>query len=319
MKKILVFFLCIIIFIPLFLCYDKLAYERAMFKAGLAENSIAEEIGYHLDVRILEVNEDSILVSTIQDYPFYFDVTGCYEYMFYSTDILEIDLKETEVNCELFVGQVVDIVHMTGTTGSNPIHLNNVESINEYDISRGGGFPENIVTYKGRSFDKARLKEETIQWLELSEEEKAKSAYIPKDLQNGRFEMAYEVLAWGVEMHVNEASPTGLNLIFTQEDFVPNVDNDNWEYSMTSAFVLEKLEYKRWQSIKTKYGKDNIPWSSDIQIIDMNNSEGYHIDWKWLYGKLKPGTYRIVKEIKVLKGPDEYQFRRVSQKFIIEE
>lgn len=321
MKKILVFFLCIVIFILLFLCYDRLAYEQAMYAAGLTENNDVEEVGCHLEVRILERKEDSVLVTTTQDYPYYFDTTGYYDYMFYSTDILEIELKNTEVRCELLAGKVVDIVYVpaAGTTGRNPIYLNKVECIEDVDISRGGGYAENIITYKGRRFDKARLSKETIQWLELSEEEKKKSEYIPKDLKNGRFEMDYEVLDWGVEMNINNITATGLNLIFTQKDFIPTIDNDNWEYSMTSEFVLEKLEYKSWHPVKTKYNKDNIPWSSGIQIIDMNNSEGYYIDWEWLYGELKPGTYRIVKELKVLKGTHDYQFRKVSQKFIIEE
>ena len=103
MKKILMFILCILVFIPLFLCYDKLAYERAMFSAGLAENSNIEEVGCCLEVKVVEIRDNSILVSTTQDYPYYFDVIGCYEYLFYSTDILEIDLNNTEVNCELFV------------------------------------------------------------------------------------------------------------------------------------------------------------------------------------------------------------------------
>ena len=165
----------------------------------------------------------------------------------------------------------------------------------------------------------SRLSEETIQWLELSEEEKLKSEYVPKDLNNGRFEMAYEVLDWGVEMYVTDVTPKGLNLIFTQEDFISTIDNDNWEYSMSSNFVLEKLEYKNWYSVKTKYKGEEIPWSSDIQIIEMNNPEGYYINWEWVYGELKPGTYRIVKELKVLKEPFDYQFRKVNQIFTIEE
>ena len=125
MKKILVFFLCIVIFIPLFLCYDRLAYEQAMYVAGLTKNNNVEEVGCHLEVRILERKEDSVLVTTTQDYPYYFDTTGYYDYMFYSTDILEIELKNTEVRCELLAGKVVDIVYVpaAGTTGRNPIRI----------------------------------------------------------------------------------------------------------------------------------------------------------------------------------------------------
>lgn len=321
MKKILVFLLCLFLLIGLFFCYDKLVYEKAMFDAGLTENSEVEEIGCLLEVRIVGLNENSVLVKPTQDYPYYFDVVGCYEYMFYASDILEIDLNTTEVNCELFVDKVVDIVyvHSKGTTGTNPIYLNKVEEITDIGVAVGMESDwTQIISYKGRRFEKSRLSEETLKWLELSEEEKVNSEYQPKDLKNGRFEMEYEVLDWGVEMNVVDVSSTGLNLVFTQEDFISTTENDNWEYSMTSYFKIERLQYKEWYPVKTKYKTDEIPWSSDIQIIDMNNIEGYRINWEWLYGELKPGTYRIVKELKVLRGLHDYTFRKVNQMFTIE-
>jgi hypothetical protein len=213
MKKIFAFLICLLTFSILFLCYNKLAYERAMFTAGLAENSKVEEVGAYLEVRIIEVREDSILVSPTQDYPYYFERVGYYEYMFYATDVLEISLEDIEINCELFVGNVVRIayVYARGTTGTDPIHLNKVESIEDLgdDVHW-----EDIITYKGRRFDKMQLSAETIQWLELSEEEKLNSAYIPTDLKNGRFEMSNEVLEWGVVAEINNITSTGLNISF---------------------------------------------------------------------------------------------------------
>lgn len=321
MKKILVFILCLLLFISVFICYDKIVYEKAMFDAGLTENSEVEEIGCGIEVRIVELYEDTVLVQPIQDYPYYFDAVGCYEYMFYASDILGIDLNTTEVNCELFVDKVVHIVyvHSKGTTGTNPIYLNKVEEITDIGVAVGMESDwTQIISYKGRRFEKSRLSEETLKWLELSEEEKLKSDYIPKDLKNGRFEMEYEVLDWGVEMNVKNVSSTGLSLVFTQEDFIPTTENDNWEYSMTSYFKIEKLEYKKWYPVKTKYKSTEIPWSSEIQIIDMNNNKGYYVDWEWLYGDLESGTYRIVKEVKVLRGLHDYDFREINQIFVID-
>lgn len=68
MKKILVFLLCLLLLIGLFFCYDKLVYEKAMFDAGLTENSEVEEIGCLLEVRIIGLNENSVAVGMESDW-----------------------------------------------------------------------------------------------------------------------------------------------------------------------------------------------------------------------------------------------------------
>ena len=71
-------------------------------------------------------------------------------------------------------------------------------------------------------------------------------------------------------------------------------DTNESKYTYEEWYVLEKEENEKWYNIPTKvkeYGFNSIGYE-----VDENNEVKFVIDWKWLYGELPQGSYRIIKE-----------------------
>lgn len=320
MKKVFVFLVSLIVFFSLFLLCDKICFEKAMYDAGLSENSKSENSETLLDAVILRVNDDGIIVRPTQNWlnTFWREYRyGPFEYELSAFDEIEIKFNETEVVCGLFEGNLITIRfnYDSGMTETDPIHLNNIVSVS--DISYGG--PDDYILYKDREYFKKWLSEDTLKWLELSEEERKNSEYWPEDLESkGFIELENDIQEWGIYGSVTDVTPIGLTMVFKQEDFIPTNKNDNWEYSMASPFEIQKFEYKSWNSVKAKYKSFEVPWSSDIEYIKSNDITSHIVDWEWLYGKLPKGKYRIVKEVKVLKDTHDYDIKKIYLHFEIE-
>ena len=76
-------------------------------------------------------------------------------------------------------------------------------------------------------------------------------------------------------------------------------DTNESKYTYEEWYVLEKEENGKWYNIPTKvkeYGFNSIGYE-----VDENNEVKFVIDWKWLYGELPQGSYRIIK-----KSHDKY-------------
>ena len=67
---------------------------------------------------------------------------------------------------------------------------------------------------------------------------------------------------------------------------------------------------KKKVTVKIK-AKEDIVWDTKEWIIENNAVSTIDIDWKWLYGELPAGEYRIQKEIENLKAEDDYSWRTV--------
>ena len=316
-KNVLVFFIVLILSLDLFFLLDIVAFQRAMYTAGLTENSKKEDIGQIMEVQIVDMEDNILLVRpTSEVVDLGQSAYGYWEYMFDSSDILEINLDGVEINCELFVDKIVDIVyhHSIGTTGNNPIHLNKVSEIS--DIHQG--YWEDIVLYNGRRYSKSWLSEETLNWIDMSEEERVKSNHYPEKLEKvGRFELSCNIDDWGISLTVDNVTPTGLTLVCKQEDFIPTNLNDNWEIRFNSPYVIQKFEYGDWVDVKIVC-KEDIIWDAEEWVIENNGVSTMDIEWEWLYGELSAGKYRIKKEIENLKEPYDFTWRNIYARFVID-
>ena len=317
MKKILVFFITLLLLLGVFLLYDMVAFEKAMVTAGLSENSKKEDIGQYMEVQIVDVKDNILLVKpTSEVVDLGNSEYGYWEYMFDSSDILEINLDGIEINCELFPDKIVDIVyhHLIGTKGTNPIHLNKVSEIKDTHL----GYWEDIVLYNGRRYNKNWLGSETLEWIEMSEEERVKSNHYPEKLEKvGRFELSCNIDEWGISLSVDNVTPTGLTLVCKQEDFIPTTTNDNWEIRFNSPYVIQKYEYGSWQNVKIK-AKEDVVWDIKEWVVENNAVSTMYIDWEWLYGELPAGEYRIQKEIENLKAPHDFSWKNIYARFVID-
>ena len=66
------------------------------------------------------------------------------------------------------------------------------------------------------------------------------------------------------------------------------------EYAYGPTYTIEKFENKTWKEIDTLKGEP-LTWNSVIYTIKSGEEKELYIDWSLGYGKLKSGTYRLVK------------------------
>ena len=183
---------------------------------------------------------------------------------------------------------------------------------------------EDIILYNGRRYNKHWLCSETLDWLELSDEEKEQSDYYPQDLvEKGYFDLLSNVEEWGFIADVDFGLSTRVSVDLYQKDFIETELNDDWVYSVDSKFEIQKwnMEKQEWFKVETLYGDKEIDWDDGIEILELDSEipYGYGINWEWLYGELSKGEYRIKKEIRVDKSEDEYSYRTVYWYFEIKE
>lgn len=66
-------------------------------------------------------------------------------------------------------------------------------------------------------------------------------------------------------------------------------------YTYGESYRIDKKENGKWKELETvidNYGFNLVGYS-----VDENNKLEFNHDWEWLYGKLKSGEYRLVKEV----------------------
>lgn len=114
----------------------------------------------------------------------------------------------------------------------------------------------------------------------------------------------------GVSMKIRRSSAKSATLAITNKS--------GRDIIFESAFRLEKKNYKKgeWQDVAYKisdFGFDDIAYTAD-----KGSPVFWKADWDWLYGTLKPGTYRIVKTFYENAQNSREAFWTLSAKFRIE-
>ena len=105
--------------------------------------------------------------------------------------------------------------------------------------------------------------------------EKNESAYKVSEIEN-------------VSISISNISLTGSTVI------IKDINKNPYTYGQW--YKIEKQVNGKWYEVSPiieKYGFNSIGY-----LPDKNNEIKFVIDWEWLYGKLSPGTYRILKEVK---------------------
>ena len=97
---------------------------------------------------------------------------------------------------------------------------------------------------------------------------------------------------WGLELATTKISPTGLTLLFNQSGGNPTGD-----LQTGSFYWLEVLINNQWIPVEMLPSAKDIGWTDEVYIISMNDITEWEVNWKWLYGEIPIGSYRIGKEI----------------------
>ena len=92
----------------------------------------------------------------------------------------------------------------------------------------------------------------------------------------------------GVSIKIKEGTltNTGATIIIT--------DTTNKDYSYGEPYRIDKKENGKWREAP-KVIKDAF-FNEPAYLPDENNEIVREINWEWIYGKLKPGTYRFVTD-----------------------
>jgi uncharacterized cupredoxin-like copper-binding protein len=114
----------------------------------------------------------------------------------------------------------------------------------------------------------------------------------------------------GVNMTVKEGtfSSTGLTVVFE------NKSDKQCIYG--EYFLLEKKIGESWYQVSViidgNFGFDSIGYN-----LAPGESKEWEVDWKWLYGTLEPGEYRIIKDILDFRGTGDFDTYYLAAEFVI--
>ena len=116
---------------------------------------------------------------------------------------------------------------------------------------------------------------------------------------------------WGLTLSAKDVTPSGLTLVCTQSGGEPSGDIMTGEdYYLT---VWKKGHWRMVMPVIENYG-----WNSLAHWISKDTDTEFEIDWKWLYGELEPGTYRLVKEFMDFRKTADYDEAIYWMEFVIE-
>jgi hypothetical protein len=163
-----------------------------------------------------------------------------------------------------------------------------------------------IIVYNGKEYKKSELCNATLQWLKLSEEERLFSSYMPPEFMEF-------VDTWGITLTLEDASAEGGVIKCTQSGGEPTGELQTGSWYIVEAWTKEK----GWSEVPYVIDGE-IGWTSEAWMIPKENTCEWEVDWKWLYGALPSGKYRIGKTIMEFRGPGDFDNVIYFAEFMIE-
>ena len=165
----------------------------------------------------------------------------------------------------------------------------------ETENQQGQAENNDTITYNGKEYLVSELCNATLQWLELSDQERMLSSYFPP-------EFVSFVDTWGVSLTVENITPTGIIIKCTQSG-----GNPTGELQTGSWYILQEWtqEYG-WVEVDNLPLEYELAWTQEAWIIPMNDTCEWEVEWEWLYGSLSEGKYRIGKEITDFRETGDY-------------
>ena len=165
---------------------------------------------------------------------------------------------------------------------------------------------EETITYNGKEYIKSELCDATLQWLELSEQEKMFSSYMPPEF------MIFEE-TWGITLAAEDITPTSATIKCTQSGGEPT-----GELQTGSWYILETWTQENgWREMPYVIDGE-IGWTAEAWMIPMNSTCEWEVNWEWLYGTIPAGKYRIGKELMDFRGPGDFDKAIYFVEFSIE-
>ena len=153
---------------------------------------------------------------------------------------------------------------------------------------------EETITYNGKEYLKSELCDATLQWLELSEQERMLSSYLPPE-----FVIIEET--WGITLTAENITPTGVTVICIQSggELTGKLLTGRW-------FILENWTKQNGWNEMPHVVEGDVAWTEEAWMISKDTTNEWKINWEYLYGTLPRGKYRIGKEITDFRATGDY-------------
>ncbi len=149
---------------------------------------------------------------------------------------------------------------------------------------------------------------------DFEEHNKLFSSQFNPDDKNYRttFRVYGDIDKWGISLRAKDITKTGLTILIEQFGGAPT-----GELETGADYSLETNINNEWQPVKTKDGVAPI-WTLLAYSINKNDIKEFKVDWKWLYGELEPGFYKLKKEIMDFRAAGDYDTETYELYFTIE-
>lgn len=208
-----------------------------------------------------------------------------------------IQTNETEYS----LGIASDIISFDGkfykVTDSVEMEISSLLKENRND--------EEVIVYNEKEYRKSELCDATLQWLELSEQERMLSSYFPPE-----FRIFEET--WGINLTAENITSTSATIKCVQSGGEPT-----GELHTGSWFIIENwTEENGWKEMPYVVEGD-IAWTEEAWMITTDDVYEWDINWEYLYGAIPEGKYRIGKEIMDFRGPGDFDKAIYYAEFII--
>ena len=119
---------------------------------------------------------------------------------------------------------------------------------------------------------------------------------------------------WGITLKAANVKPGGLTIECTQSG-----GKNVAELSTGSYFNLQKRNEDEWLDVDFLPQEGEVAWTSESWLIQKEGTVSWDVDWKWLYGELTKGEYRIGKKIMNFREPGDYDEQLVYVEFTVSE
>lgn len=182
------------------------AVKGEWFKIGVnMQNQTDEDIVVYVEVKNVEVRisdestPDSVTFQgeILEIHDKYFLVKPESSWAINSADKIEVPTENMDASLEPEVGDIIEVSYGGEILETYPARLNNIFSIKVIEEA-------DTVSFHDKTFNKADLSAETLEWLEkynaMSEDEQLAISYIPEDL--------YELCGYGEAENGEVNAPT---------------------------------------------------------------------------------------------------------------
>lgn len=118
---------------------------------------------------------------------------------------------------------------------------------------------------------------------------------------------------WGIAVEIRDITPVGLTMVCTQSG-----GEDTAQLQTGRSYVLEKEKAGEWVKLDYIPPEYNIAWPAEAWPIEKGSTNTWDVNWEWLYGELRTGTYRIGWEFDSLSGSGDWEKETLYAEFVIE-